>query len=61
LVKGLDGRVNVIYRKTVENALSVKDLADIGVARISMGPGLWRLSRESMNAFDEELKRILTT
>jgi 2-methylisocitrate lyase-like PEP mutase family enzyme len=58
LVKGLDGRVNVIYRKTMENALSVKDIAGIGVSRISMGPGLWR---ESMTAFDEELKRILTT
>ena len=58
LVKGLGGRVNVIYRKTMENALSVKDLAGLGVARISMGPGLWR---ESMSAFDNELRRVLGT
>jgi 2-methylisocitrate lyase-like PEP mutase family enzyme len=56
LAKGLDGRVNVIYRKSIKDALSVKDIADLGVARISMGPGLWR---ESMSAVDKELGRIL--
>lgn len=56
LVRELDGRVSVIYRKTVEGALSVRQIKDLGVARISMGPGLWR---EAMAAVDKELGRIL--
>ena len=58
LVKHLDGKVNVIYRKTMKNSLSVKDIAGLGVARISMGPGLWR---ESMKTVDQELGGILTS
>jgi 2-methylisocitrate lyase-like PEP mutase family enzyme len=56
LVKGLDGMVNVIYRKTMKDALSVKDIARLGVARISMGPGLWRAS---MSAVDQDIESIL--
>lgn len=57
LVKGLDGKVNVIYRKSVENALGVKGIAELGVARISMGPGLWT---EAMAAAEKEMGRILS-
>ena len=56
LVEGLQGRVNVIYRKSVKDALSVKDLCEIGVARISMGPGLWR---EGMAAIRKEMEAVL--
>jgi len=38
------------------DALTVKELADIGVARISVGPSLWILS---MKAFKEGATRIL--
>ena len=56
LVKGLEGRLNVIYRKSMPGALSVKDIGKLGVARISMGPGLWR---ESMKTVEQEISRIL--
>jgi 2-methylisocitrate lyase-like PEP mutase family enzyme len=56
LVDGLQGKVNVIYRKTVKDALSVKEIADLGVSRVSMGPGLWR---EAMNSTGREMGRIL--
>lgn len=56
LVGALEGKVNVIYRKDIKDALSVKELADLGVARISMGSGLWR---EGMRALEEELRGIL--
>lgn len=39
LVEGLDGRLNV---KLNDDELTIKELAEIGVARISMGPGLWK-------------------
>jgi 2-methylisocitrate lyase-like PEP mutase family enzyme len=58
LVKGLEGRLNVIYRKSMPDALSVKDIANLGVARISMGPGLWR---ESMNIVEQEIGRVLAS
>ena len=58
LVEGLDGKVSVIYRQTMQNALSVREIADLGVARISMGPGLWRTS---MGTVDQELRRILSS
>ena len=56
LVKELDGKVNVIYRKGIKDALSVKELGEFGVARISMGPGLWR---EGMGAMKIEMGRML--
>jgi 2-methylisocitrate lyase-like PEP mutase family enzyme len=56
LVEGLDGRVNVIYRKSIEGALSTREIADLGVARISLGPGLWR---EAMASAEEEMRRVI--
>ena len=56
LVQGLDGRLNVIYKKGSAGGLSVKELGDMGVARISMGPLLWR---EGMAAIRGEMERIL--
>ncbi|KAF9466786.1 PEP phosphonomutase [Collybia nuda] len=41
LVEGLGGRINV---KLNDGELTVKELAEIGVARISMGPGLWKVA-----------------
>lgn len=56
LVEELQGKVNVIYRKSVEDALSMKEIAALGVAIISMGPGLWR---EAMAAAETEMRRII--
>jgi len=56
LVEGLDGKVNVIWRKSVPNALSITEIKELGVARISMGPGLWR---EGMAAVEKEMGRLL--
>ncbi|RFU25820.1 hypothetical protein B7463_g10524, partial [Scytalidium lignicola] len=56
LVDGLDGKLNVIYRKSVEGALSINQIAKLGVARISMGPGLWR---EGIAAVEKEMNRVL--
>jgi 2-methylisocitrate lyase-like PEP mutase family enzyme len=56
LVDGLKGRVNVIYRKGMQDSLSVGEIAKLGVARISMGPGIWR---DAMAAVDIEMGRIL--
>lgn len=56
LAEGLNGRVNVIYRKSIEGALTTREIADLGVARISLGQGLWR---EAMASADEELRRII--
>lgn len=39
LVRGLDGKVAVIYKRG-EGFLSVKGVRELGVARMSMGPGL---------------------
>lgn len=55
LVKKLGGRVAVKLADD-ENALSVNDLAAIGVCRISVGPSLWR---EAMNAVNKGAERIL--
>lgn len=38
--KALDGRLNVILVRIMPGCLSVKELSDIGVARISVGPQL---------------------
>lgn len=56
LAKELNGMVNVSYRRSVEGALSVKQIAELGVARVSIGPGLWR---ESVAAVEKEVGRIL--
>lgn len=56
IVEALEGRVNVIYRRSMKDALTHKELGEIGVARISMGPGIWR---EGMAAMGKEIERIL--
>lgn len=55
LVRGLDGRLNVICRKG-EGMLGVNQIKELGVARISMGPGLWRVG---IAAVENEMKSIL--
>ncbi|KAG9189086.1 hypothetical protein G6011_05954 [Alternaria panax] len=40
--RALGGRLNVILDRTNEDGLSIKQLEDIGVARISVGPQLMR-------------------
>jgi len=55
LVKEFDGMLAVKLGDGPD-ALTVKELADIGVARISVGPSLWMLS---MEAFKEGATRIL--
>jgi len=55
LVKEFDGMLAVKLGDG-QDALTVRELADIGVARISVGPSLWFLS---MKAFKEGATRIL--
>ncbi|KAG0366780.1 hypothetical protein BGX24_003540 [Mortierella sp. AD032] len=55
LVAALDGRLNVILR-IAEGFLTVADLREIGVARISVGPGLYRIA---MNAYKEAAEKLL--
>ena len=55
LVEALDGRVNVMMHLGKE-FLGPKQLAEIGVARISVGPALWRVA---MSAFEAEAGRLL--
>ena len=47
LVRGLQGRVAVIHKRG-EAFLSIKEVKGLGVARISMGPGLVSLSIHSI-------------
>lgn len=55
LVKAFDGRLNV-SKKLVPDGLTVKELAEIGVARISIGPALQFIA---MAKFKEEAEKIL--
>lgn len=55
LVDALNGRVAVILRAG-PGALTTKELAEIGVARISVGPRLWLLA---MEAIKEGARKIL--
>ncbi|KAF7513370.1 hypothetical protein GJ744_009791 [Endocarpon pusillum] len=55
IVRALDGRVSVKL-KLGEQDLTVRELAEIGVARISCGPELWR---KAMTAFEQEMNAIL--
>ncbi|KAI1327050.1 Phosphoenolpyruvate/pyruvate domain-containing protein [Xylariaceae sp. FL0255] len=57
LVRALGGRINVKQgmakglvgkAEEFENALSVEELAEMGVARISLGPGLWVAAKEAV-------------
>ncbi|KAF9976586.1 hypothetical protein BGZ73_008257 [Actinomortierella ambigua] len=55
LVKALDGRLNVILRQG-EGFLTVKEIRALGVARISMGPGLFRVA---MDAYKQAAEAVL--
>ncbi|CZR69143.1 related to carboxyphosphonoenolpyruvate phosphonomutase-like protein [Phialocephala subalpina] len=57
LVDAFDGKLNVSL-KIGEGGLSVKDLARIGVARISIGPALQFLA---MKTFGDEAEKVLAT
>ncbi|KAJ5769705.1 hypothetical protein N7520_004264 [Penicillium odoratum] len=50
-----DGRLNVIARLNT-GGLSIRELAEIGVARISVGPALWR---HAMSSFREKMQEYL--
>lgn len=56
LVKSFHGRLNVILKRTADG-LSVKQLADMGVARISIGPAL---QFAAMGAVKKEAEAILS-
>jgi len=58
LVEGLDGRVNVICRKSMnsEGMLGIEEITKLGVARISMGPMLWRVG---LTAVEKEMENLL--
>ncbi|WEW59243.1 hypothetical protein PRK78_004712 [Emydomyces testavorans] len=53
LSNAFGGRLNVI---ALENGLTIQELADIGVARISVGPRLWR---KAMSAFEGAANELL--
>ncbi|RGP62822.1 hypothetical protein FSPOR_9013 [Fusarium sporotrichioides] len=55
LVKELDGRVAVKLAHKTKDALSTKDLAEIGVARISVGPSLFLLAQEAAKQAAERI------
>jgi len=55
LVKEFEGRLNAGLGKSSAN-LTVKELAEIGVARISMGP---TLQIKAMNFFQKEAEKLL--
>lgn len=54
--RAFDGRLNVILIRIREDGLTVKDLEDIGVARISVGPQLMYRSKALLA---EEAQKIL--
>ncbi|KAF9392184.1 hypothetical protein CPB97_003509 [Podila verticillata] len=55
LVVALDGRLNVILR-VAEGFLTVAELREIGVARISVGPGLYLTA---MKAYKDAAEKLL--
>lgn len=52
LVDALDGRLNVI---ACDGGLSIRELSQIGVARVSVGPRLWRAANA---AVEKEASRL---
>jgi len=57
LVEGLDGRISVICRIGAEGSwLGVKEIKDLNVARISVGPGVWKVG---LTAVKKEMERLL--
>lgn len=57
MTKALDGRLNVKLN-IGEGYLTVSDLKEIGVARISVGPELYR---QAMKAFDESASKVFAS
>jgi len=55
MVKGFGGRLNVSLK--MSDGLTIKELAEIGVARISVGPALQFVA---MKAFQNEAEKLLT-
>jgi 2-methylisocitrate lyase-like PEP mutase family enzyme len=55
LCDAFNGRLNVLARLTPDG-LTLRELADIGVSRISIGPALWR---HAMDAFRERAESHL--
>jgi 2-methylisocitrate lyase-like PEP mutase family enzyme len=55
MVKAFDGRLNVSM-KLSPDGLKVKALAELGVARISIGPAIQFIA---MDAFAKEAEKIL--
>lgn len=53
LVAELGGRINVSAKP---DGLSIRELAEIGVARVSVGPRLWRAANA---AFEKEAAKLL--
>lgn len=47
LVEGLDKKVSFALMDAGQGKLGVKELAEMGVARISMGPGLWMVQQKA--------------
>ncbi|MCJ1324983.1 hypothetical protein MMC10_001645 [Thelotrema lepadinum] len=56
MVEAFDGRLNVSLKLGVPEALSVKELVQIGVSRISIGPAL---SLKAMETYAREAKVLL--
>ncbi|KAL1801656.1 hypothetical protein ACET3X_001998 [Alternaria dauci] len=54
--RAFDGRLNVILDMTSGNGLAIKELEDIGVARISVGP---QLMRRTAAMLADEAQKIL--
>jgi 2-methylisocitrate lyase-like PEP mutase family enzyme len=55
LSKAFDGRLNVILRYQLPDALTVKELSEIGIARISLGPRLQLLAMETITSATEQI------
>lgn len=54
-VRGLGGKVAVIH-KSLPGFLSVKEIAELGVARVSMGPLIWKAGQEAVK---EEMRKAI--
>ncbi|KAJ4355323.1 hypothetical protein N0V95_002998 [Ascochyta clinopodiicola] len=54
--EALDGRLNVILMHGKAGGLSIKEIGELGVARISLGPALMRWSAEQIG---REAERVL--
>ena len=56
MVQAFDGRLNVSLKLGAPGALNVKELAQIGVSRISIGPAL---QLKAMETYEKEAKALL--